>query len=38
METFSFPGLNANELNDMQNIARTVFGRSAAWLSLAKAK
>jgi type II secretory pathway component GspD/PulD (secretin) len=26
METFSFPGLNANELNDMQNIARTVFG------------
>jgi type II secretory pathway component GspD/PulD (secretin) len=26
METFTFPGLNANELNDMQNIARTVFG------------
>jgi general secretion pathway protein D len=26
METFSFPGLNANELSDMQNIARTVFG------------
>jgi len=26
METFSFPGLNANELNDMQNIARNVFG------------
>jgi type II secretory pathway component GspD/PulD (secretin) len=25
METFSFPGLNANELNDMQSIARTVF-------------
>jgi len=26
METFSFPGLNANELNEMQNIARNVFG------------
>src|ERR1700677_4704193 len=26
METFSFPGLNPNELNDMQNIARIVFG------------
>lgn len=26
METFSFPGLNANELNEMQNISRIVFG------------
>ena len=26
MKTFSFPGLNANELNDMQNIARSIFG------------
>jgi len=26
METFSFPGLNANDMTDMQNIARTIFG------------
>jgi type II secretory pathway component GspD/PulD (secretin) len=26
METFSFPGLSANEMSDMQSIARTVFG------------
>jgi type II secretory pathway component GspD/PulD (secretin) len=25
MKTFSFPGLNANELNEMQNISRIVF-------------
>jgi type II secretory pathway component GspD/PulD (secretin) len=26
METFTFPGLSANELADMQNIARNLFG------------
>jgi type II secretory pathway component GspD/PulD (secretin) len=38
METFSFPGLDANELNDMQNISRIVFGAEHSVVEPGKGK
>jgi len=38
METFSFPGLNANDMTDMQNIARTIFGAERSMVEPAQGK